>query len=185
MGILKEREKNKMKNITIQRTALNSKESIMNIIASAKESIRLLNIEQWSGEYPSENDIEQDIKSNNGYIIVLGDYTVGYWYIDGACDDYANDSCKWKMDTHNYISVHRFAINKNYQGKGLASFGMNFIIDEYKNKNCDAIRIDTHYDNVPMRKMIELCNFQQCGEFVISEGDEKGQTRVCYEYILS
>jgi hypothetical protein len=62
--------------------------------------------------------------------------------------------------------VHRIA--KRTQVKGAGAFCINWCFEQ-----CHNIKIDTHSDNIPMKKLLGKLGFTYCGIIWIENGDER------------
>ena len=62
----------------------------------------------------------------------------------------------------------------------MASFILDFAEAMAKEKNVFSLRIDTHRDNISMRRFIEKSSFDFCGVIYV----EDGTPRVAFEKIL-
>ena len=73
---------------------------------------------------------------------------------------------KWLDDTTNYYVIHRMAASMNAHG----------IFDtalDYCFKHTNNIRLDTHRDNIVMRKLFETRGFAYCGIIYLTDGAER------------
>ncbi|MBR2577641.1 MAG: hypothetical protein IKE38_01800, partial [Erysipelotrichaceae bacterium] len=76
-----------------------------------------------------------------------------------------------------YVAVHRIAVDNEYKGKGVAEM----IFEELK-KEYDDIRVDTHEDNLNMRKCLANNGFEYRGIIYLSRSSESDNKRLAYEY---
>lgn len=147
---------------------------ILEIYSVARKFMRLNgNPTQWSGKYPDEEVLLDDIE--NGHLFVVTDDAGGvcgcfaliggddptYRYIDGA----------WKSDAP-YGAIHRVASDGTRRG----IFGECVA---FARERFDHLRIDTHNDNLPMQHVILKNGFEHTGIIYI----EDGSPRRAYEWI--
>lgn len=153
---------------------------ILNIINQAKLYMKENGINQWNEDYPKIESLENDILNKNSYVIKDGDKIIGtFVLIFGDEKSYQKIEDSWKTDLP-YGTLHRVAIDNSYKGKGVASFILDFAETMAKEKNIFSLRIDTHRDNISMRRFIEKSNFDFCGIIYV----EDGTPRVAFEKIL-
>ena len=154
---------------------------IMDVIQDAQESMRANGIPQWQDGYPNEEVISQDIETGNSYVLMEDGGVIGTAYIVAGHEpnyDYIEDGT-W-LNNHPYVVVHRIAIKKDYKGKEHASKLMEFAESLAINSNLHDIRIDTHHQNIPMRKFLSKLGYHACGTIYLDNGDK----RIAYQKII-
>lgn len=62
--------------------------------------------------------------------------------------------------------IHRIAVQRGT--KGVGAFCLNWVFDQ-----CHNLKIDTHTDNVPMRKLLGKLGFAYCGTIWVLDGAEE------------
>ena len=85
----------------------------------------------------------------------------------------------WRTDG-DYVAIHRVAIAVKHRGQGIAETIMRFAAAFAKERGLCSLRIDTHYGNVVMRRMLEKNGFLPCGTILLLNGDK----RIAYEKIV-
>ena len=150
----------------IRKANIRDLEQIMIIIYQAVKQLHDLNINQWQDGYPNELSIKDDIYNNSGYVYILNNDVIGYFYLTNTNEPtYNKIDGQWLSNTR-YMTIHRFVVNSNYQRMNVASNMLKYIIDICL-KNKYNIRIDTHKDNVRMKRLLTKNNFIYCGEIVL------------------
>lgn len=153
---------------------------VLNIINQAKLYMKENGINQWNEDYPKIESLENDILNKNSYIVKDGEKIIGtFVLIFGDEKNYQKIEGNWKTDLP-YGTLHRVAVDNLYKGKGIAKFILDFAERKAKEKNIFSLRIDTHRDNLSMRRFIEKSNFDFCGIIYV----EDGSPRVAFEKIL-
>lgn len=130
------------------------------------------NPNQWADNYPSNEQLLEDINSGDSYICMVQDQMVGTFVLRGGNDPTYKiiyDGA-WKNDNP-YATIHRIASNGKIKGIFNA-------VMEYALKHFNSIRIDTHRDNKVMRNAITKAGFEYCGIIHCWNGDE----RLAYQY---
>ncbi|GHV36468.1 acetyltransferase [Bacteroidia bacterium] len=132
---------------------------IMSIIEEARRFMRDTgNYQQWGNGYPSETVIVNDINRGNSYLCIdeNGAIIGSFCFMQGEEITYLRIyEGKWLNDEP-YGVIHRLA--GNVRGKGVADSCFRWCFNQCKN-----IRIDTHQDNLVMRKILKNNGFVQCG----------------------
>ena len=122
------------------------------------------NTEQWTNGYPHRHMIEEDVKLGRSYVYeedgVLHAVLALIW---GEDPTYAEIDGAWISDKTPYGTIHRIAADGELPGLG--SWCIQWCLDL-----CGSIRIDTHEDNVLMRRALEKLGFARCGNIICDEG---------------
>lgn len=154
---------------------------VMEIIRAAKKHLKNKGIDQWQNNYPNSETLKKDIKDNNSYIIKVDDQIIAaaaiifgddptYTYIEAG---------KW-LSSSNYGVIHRAVVAEEYKGRGIASEIFTQTYELAKERGITSIRIDTHPDNIAMKRAIKKEKFNYCGIIYT----ESGSKRLAYEKIL-
>ena len=158
----------------IRKSKIEDIQQILEVICDARGSMRDNGIPQWQDGYPNEVNISQDIQAENSYVLVDEKRIVGTAYIIADHEptyDYIEDG-QW-LNHHPYVVVHRIAVHKDYRGKGAARYIMEFAEKMALEHQLHDIRIDTHYDNLPMRKFLSKLGYHACGTIYLDNGDKR------------
>lgn len=142
---------------------------IMEIVSDARTIMRGSgNMRQWTAGYPSENIIDEDIKNGFGRIVIQDGDVVGYFaFIHSPEPTYGKIfGGKWTDEDSPYYVIHRIASTQS-------SHGVLKTILDYGFSQCDNIRVDTHKDNLIMRKLLSVNGFTYCGIIYLASGDER------------
>ena len=147
-------------------------EKILEIYAYARDFMkRTGNPTQWGDEYPKEEMLRDDIEKGNLYVCEENDGIKGVFaFIAGIEPTYSYiEKGSWKNDEP-YGTVHRIASCGEAKIFGLC-------IDFCKSK-IENVRIDTHFDNKIMQRLIERNGFEKCGVIYV----EDGSPRIAYQF---
>ena len=139
------------------------------IFEAGKQKMRQAgNLLQWTGNYPSDTILRQDISRGFSYIVECGETPIGTFVL-ALCEDptYKRiDGGRWLDDTLPYGTIHRIASLSGY--KGVADFVIGWSFGK-----TDSLRIDTHRDNTIMKHIMEKNGFTYCGIIYLANGDER------------
>ena len=152
----------------IRRATINDLDAIMPIFDEARGFMRRNgNLGQWTGGYPSREQIADDIALGHLYKAVDGDAILGVFFF-AVMDEptYHVIDGSWTYDRP-YGVIHRIARGPSFPGSLLheaLAFASEVI---------DYIRVDTYCDNIPMQRALEREGFTRCGIIWIADGSER------------
>ena len=152
--------------------------AIMPVFDQARAAIAALGIDQWQDGYPTKEHIEADIQNDYAYVVCHFDKVEGYFAMQTMSEPtYAHiENGAWLTDGP-YITVHRVAMSDALRGKGAAAEVMTYVVSRTLRSGIPAVRIDTHEENLRMRKFLEKQGFSACGTIYL----ESGAARIGYE----
>ena len=158
--------------------------AIIAIINDAKEYLASQKIDQWQNGYPNTEQVANDIKNNESYVVINDENEViatamfttnpepTYKIIDG----------NWNIDENEkYGVVHRMAIKKEFRKFGLATFMFHEFHMQLLEKNIKSLKIDTHEKNLGMQALIKKLGYTYCG-IIYTNYHAK---RVAFEKVIS
>ncbi|WP_425604668.1 GNAT family N-acetyltransferase [Lactobacillus xylocopicola] len=142
-------------------------DQVITILKDGANQLAERGVDQWQGDYPSLNQVKEDIEHGWAYLALSADEeTVGAIAIVDAPDPaYDQLNGEWLSNTDQYVVIHRVAIHSQHAGKGYATQLLSSVIDNIKTKRADveSIRIDTHEDNHAMQHLIAKMGFTKVG----------------------
>ena len=161
----------------IEKAEMKDLDRVVEILRDGRNQLAESGIDQWQGDYPNVEHIQEDIEHGFAYLVHSDDHeTVGAFAIVAAPDhSYDELDGKWLVDTDNYLVIHRVAIHSDHAGNGYASGLFTSVIDYVKeNPNgVKSLRIDTHEDNIAMRNLMKKLDFVYCGIIHLANGDPR------------
>lgn len=131
------------------------------------------NPHQWADGTPGEETLRNDIKKGQLFLCKDGDLTYGaFAFIIGTDPTYLQiEDGAWRSDTP-YGTIHRIAGNGTKHG--LLAEAVSFC-----EKRIPHLRIDTHRDNLVMRRLLPGLGFRECGIIYVADGSP----RIAYEKV--
>ena len=169
--------------MTFEKTNLKEVDAITHIVADARSRIGRLGIDQWQNGYPARSDIEADIERGESWCVEQAGSVVGtFALILGGEPTYdLIEDGAWLTDSDSkeakYAAIHRITIKRAKRGSGISTAIVKFALDLARVNGKESVRVDTHYGNVIMRRMLEKHGFHECGRTYLASGDP----RVGYE----
>lgn len=152
----------------IKKTNRNNLSDILKIYESARKYMsENANPNQWINGYPDENIILEDIEKKHHYICIDGNNSLGCFALIEGEDPTYNIIKKGKwLDNKPYAVIHRMAVLEH--SKGIGSICIDWCFNQFNN-----IRVDTHPDNISMKRLLLKKGFQYCGVIYNRWGDER------------
>lgn len=147
---------------------------IMKIIGDAQSFLKSMAIDQWQDNYPDQSVIINDIAANEGFIITHNQVIVAYAMISFRKEpsyEIIYDG-KW-LNNEPYAVLHRMAVSESYRNQGVAQFILNELEIMSLKNNLLNIRVDTHVENLPMRKLLTKNGYLYCGTIYLTNGNKR------------
>lgn len=172
--------------LVFRHSAMEDIDAMMDVVEAGKELLYSLGIDQWQKGYPNRELLISDVKEGIGYVITDGGRIAGICAVTFTDEEaYRGIRGAWLTpDTCLYATIHRGAIARSCQGKGLTGFLFSSVADMAREHGAVSLRADTHPENIGMQRSLEKAGFVRCGEIVIIGGPEDGDIRVAYEMKL-
>ena len=127
---------------------------------------------QWTGKYPDEETLTDDIKKNQLFVAEESGLIYGcFALIEGEDPTYGYIDGEWKSNAP-YGTIHRIASSRIK--KGLFDECVNFARTRYNH-----LRVDTHEDNKPMQSVALKNGFEYVGIIYLADGSP----RRAYEWL--
>jgi len=151
----------------IRKTTLNDLSQVMEIYKYAQARMEDYgNKNQWLPGYPPQKMIEEDINNGLSYVCAEDDKILAVFFFSTEPDPtYTEIDGAWKNEKP-YGVIHRIARAEGAKGAG--EFCINWCLSQ-----APSVRIDTHKDNAPMRKLLVKMGFEYCGTIWLANGDER------------
>jgi RimJ/RimL family protein N-acetyltransferase len=157
----------------IRKALIKDIDIIMRIYEEARDFMRSIgNGSQWGDRFPPRDSIVSNINSGDLYVCVdeinKTDEILGVFYfkVEDEPTYKIIDGGVWLNDDEPYGVVHRLAGSR--KAKGIGAFCLDWCEKQFGN-----IRIDTHRDNIVMRKVLEKAGYIYCGIIYVANGSER------------
>ena len=180
---------NKEYAMEIRKSKMTDLDKIMPLFDLARATMKTLGIDQWQDGYPYRENIEEDIRNEESYVVTDGEEIIATFMLMRRNEPTYNTifGGKWLDDGEEYATVHRITVSPARREKSGNSKGTpvsRIIMDYAKAYSAEqglpaGVKIDTHEGNIAMRKMLEKNGFVHCGTILLANGHE----RVAYQYI--
>ena len=142
---------------------------VMEIIAQAQRGLRLQGIDQWQDGYPDVPTLEADIQAHNAWVAEEAGQVAGCVVIsfDGEPNYDSMVEGRWKEEGA-YAVIHRIAVCEQWKGQGVAGQMLRLAEKLCAQRQVEIIRVDTHRDNRPMRRLLEKNGYHYRGVIRLS-----------------
>ena len=181
--IKKERSRMKLTQPISCRPAVESDiEDIMLIVRQARNYLKKHRVDQWQGEYPTQDIFAADIANGECYAVTYGERLAGFFCLTEAPEsgyDKITDG-KWHGEGK-YCTLHRMAIEARFRGTGLSDMLIDFADETAKAKGAECVRTDTHRKNKAMQKLFKRKGFAYRGNVLVSSEPGHDPARQAFE----
>lgn len=169
--IKKERSRMKLTQPIGCRPAVESDiEDIMLIVRQARNYLKKHRVDQWQGEYPTQDIFAADIANGECYAVTYGERLAGFFCLTEAPEsgyDKITDG-KWHGEGK-YCTLHRMAIEAQFRGTSLSDMLIDFADDMARAKGAECVRTDTHRKNKAMQRLLKRKGYVYRGNVLVDE----------------
>lgn len=124
-------------------------EDLEEIASLIKNAIRVMEshgIYQWDDLYPTKEDFQEDIKNGHLYVGVAEKNIAVVFALNQIFDEQYENG-KWAQPEKSYVIIHRLCVNPNFQNQGIGRKTLQYIEDQLRTSNVQAIRLDAYSKN--------------------------------------
>lgn len=159
----------------LRKSSLDDIDLLSKMAEDAKLFMKKNNLKQWDENYPCNIDFIEQSNEGVGYCILSDDdEIVGYFSLKfGTEKNYLKtykDNFKY---TGPYATIHTAMMSKDFRGKGFSKYIFKFSEKLALDNGTKYLRIDTHKDNIPMRKIIENSGFTYSAIIKVDDGTDR------------
>lgn len=169
--IKKERSRMKLTQPISCRPATESDiDGIMLIVRQARKYLKKHRVDQWQGEYPTQDIFAADIANGECYAVTYGERLAGFFCLTEAPEsgyDKITDG-KWHGEGK-YCTLHRMAIEAQFRGTSLSDMLIDFADDTARAKGAGCVRTDTHRKNKAMQRLLKRKGYVYRGNVLVDE----------------
>lgn len=116
------------------------------------------------GKYPVLRDAQEAFEESTLYVLKKNGEVLGAIIINQKQHpEYKRMPWKTPVPDEQVIAVHTLVVDPGHRKEGLGEKLVQFCIEFCKNAGMKEIRLDTHYANIPARRLYEKCGFQSLG----------------------
>ncbi len=136
------------------------------------------------GKYPVRRDALEALQKDTLFVLKFSGKTEGSFILDNEQHpEYRKIPWGIQCDDKEVMVMHTLVVNPSYRKKGLGEQMITYGINYCRQAGAKTLRLDTHYKNVPARRLYEKCGFRSVTKWS-AEIDEVNQEFDVFEYIL-
>lgn len=160
-------------------------DDIMLIVRQARNYLKKHRVDQWQGEYPTQENFMTDISVGKCYVMTYGDDIAGFFCLsDDDEPDYDSITDGRWHGSGRYCTLHRAAVAAQFRGTGLSAMLVSSFENKARELGAESLRTDTHRKNKPMQSLLKNCGFVYRGNMLCSSELGHDPARQCFEKIL-
>jgi GNAT superfamily N-acetyltransferase len=159
---------------------------VIDIITEAKAYLKKQDIDQWQGNYPSNDDLAKDISNDITYVLMVDDQIAGTAALWRGIDlNYLKlEGGSWINGIEaRYTAIHRIAVSSDFRGQHLSDRLISGLLTVSRTLGFVDVRIDTHPDNKGMQHVITNNGFDYRGVIYMNVDNEDSK-RFAYQIIM-
>lgn len=138
-------------------------------------------INQWDEKYPNMDIFLKDIEEETLYIYEKDNKVVAFVVVDDN-HPYPYDDIPWELTMGETAALHRFAVDPEYHGQGIATQMMLEIEEILIKEGYQGIHTDTALENTHMQKQFSKNDFEYKGHLNLDENTDDWY--VAYEKVF-
>lgn len=148
--------------MTLRPAVIDDVPYIMEIIKKVIPRMHAAGNYQWDEYYPTDATFKKDIKNDTLYVYEADGIIKGCIVADEN-HAFAYDDIPWALARMDCLSLHRLAVDPQFQGQGIAQKILEGIIDIGLEKSYLGIHTDTSQENKPMQQLFGKLGFDYKG----------------------
>lgn len=158
---------------------------IMEIVADARAGLRRFKVDQWQGEYPTQEVFTADIGRGECFLLRHGGDTAGFFVLSARDEPgYANiTDGKWSADMPCCV-LHRTAVASEYRGSGMSEYLLRCVESQCRAFGLRCVRTDTHGKNKAMQRLLRENGYRYRGNVLVASEPGHDPRRQAYEKLL-
>ena len=143
---------------------------IMEIVDYARYTLKKHGVDQWQGDYPSQEQLRQDAEGGELYVLRHGEEIAAFFFLTDKPEHSYEDITdgKWTPDIP-YCVLHRAAVAKEYRGSEMAEYMLRCVEELTRQLGGRAVRVDTHKKNKSMQNLLRSNGFRYRGNVLANE----------------
>lgn len=122
----------------------------------------------WSESYPSYQDIENDFKTNNLFVMEYSGLIIGAVSI--LSKNELNLFNNWECN-NNIVEIARVVVHNEFHGKGIAKEMVSQLFTICQERGYQAMHLACQCNNLPAIRTYQKLNFKFLGELFIFENN--------------
>ncbi len=158
---------------------------ILPVIEDAKALLRQNGVDQWQDGFPNPTTLTADINTRHSFFIFSKkspDKPAGFLVLSLEPEPPYHNPVEGKLHLEGpYVTIHRTAVSKENQGKGISRAMFSFSEAFTRTQNRHILRVDTHKDNKIMQHILDREGFTYCCLVQLPPEDNLRMRRIVFE----
>ena len=173
-------------NLSFRRALPEDLDAVLALWTQASAFLRLQGVNQWQKGYPGPQQAQEDCALGRLWLALTPDGQPAAVFVFDTTPEpsYAHLTEGAWQHPGPYGVLHRVAVSPAVRGQGVGGAVAAFGRQRCAALGLPALRIDTHPENRPMRRMLEKAGFTAVGMLRLLGGVDDGAPRVAYELLL-
>ena len=157
-------------------------ENIMLIMRQARNYLKKHRVDQWQGNYPTQEVFAEAVAEGECYAVTYGERLAGFFCLtDKPESDYDNlTDGKWHGEGK-YCKLHRMAVEAQFRSTGISDMMLGFAEETAKSRGAEYMRTDTHRKNKAMQKLLKRKGYAYRGNVLVSSEPGHDPARQAFE----
>ena len=157
-------------------------ENIMLIVRQARNYLKKHRVDQWQGDYPTQEVFAEAVAEGECYAVTYGERLAGFFCLtDKPESDYDNlTDGKWHGEGK-YCKLHRMAVEAQFRSTGISDMMLGFAEETAKSRGAEYMRTDTHRKNKAMQKLLKRKGYAYRGNVLVSSEPGHDPARQAFE----
>lgn len=147
----------------------NDIEDIMLIMRQARNYLKKHRVDQWQGDYPTQEVFAEAVAEGECYAVTYGERLAGFFCLtDKPESDYDNlTDGKWHGEGK-YCKLHRMAVEAQFRSTGISDMILGFAEETAKSRGAEYMRTHTHRKNKATQKLLKRKGYAYRGNVLVS-----------------
>lgn len=157
-------------------------ENIMLIMRQARNYLKKHRVDQWQGDYPTQEVFAEAVAEGECYAVTYGERLAGFFCLtDKPESDYDNlTDGKWHGEGK-YCTLYRMAVEAQFRSTGISDMMIGFAEETAKSRGAEYMRTDTHRKNKAMQKLLKRKGYAYRGNVLVSSEPGHDPARQAFE----
>ena len=157
-------------------------ENIMLIMRQARNYLKKHRVDQWQGDYPTQEVFAEAVAEGECYAVTYGERLAGFFCLtDKPESDYDNlTDGKWHGEGK-YCKLHRMAVEAQFRSTGISDMMIGFAEETAKSRGAEYMRTHTHRKNKAVQKLLKRKGYAYRGNVLVSSEPGHDPARQAFE----
>ena len=157
-------------------------ENIMLIVRQARNYLKKHRVDQWQGDYPTQEVFAEAVAEGECYAVTYGERLAGFFCLtDKPESDYDNlTDGKWHGEGK-YCKLHRMAVEAQFRSTGISDMMLGFAEETAKSRGAEYMRTHTHRKNKATQKLLKRKGYAYRGNVLVSSEPGHDPARQAFE----